>query len=63
MSETEMFPTVNLRFVEREYTVEVGGGIVKEMKGKVLQQQYVSIDSRFNWPKETEWRDVPLLTE
>ena len=60
-----MMATMNLRFVERETTVNTTAagemlpeGFARTINLRVLQQQWVSVvDS------SSEWRDVPLVAD
>lgn len=60
-----MVPTMNLRFVERETTMNTTAegerlpeGLVRTAKMRVLQQQFVSVTGPLS-----EWRDVPLVVD
>lgn len=63
-----MMPTLGLRFVEREFSVErpdLGEGIAESHKRMILQQKFVITgeDADGKAIQTYEWRDVPVEKE
>jgi hypothetical protein len=64
--EQEMTPTNELRFVERTAYVDAASGYLKLSQTiRILQQKWVTYwsDDMGGSPRESEWRDVPLVEE